>query len=69
MQAAGIFVGALAELAARVQIGQHQLHRRHFPFRMNIDGNAAAVIANGDGTIDVHGHVNFVAKPGEMLID
>src|SRR5882762_3496671 len=35
---------------------------------MNIDWNAAAVIAHGDGTINVHGHVNFVAKPGEMFM-
>ena len=69
VQAAGIFVGALAEFSARVQIGQDQLHRRHFPFRMNVDRNAAAVIAHGDRTIDVHGHFDLVAKSGEMFVD
>ena len=69
VQAAGIFVGALAELAARVQIGQDQLDRRHFPFRMNIDRNAAAVVAHGDRAIDVDGHVDLVAKSGQMFVD
>ena len=69
VQAAGIFVGALAEFSARVQIGQDQLDRRHLPFRMNIDRNAAAVIAHGDRAIDVDGHFDLVAKTGEMFVD
>ena len=69
VQAAGIFVGALAEFSARVQIRQHQLDRRHLPFRMNVDRNAAAVIADGNRTIDVNGDFDFVAIAGEMFVD
>ena len=69
VQAAGIFVSALAEFSARVQICQDQLHRRHFPFRMNVDRNAAAVVAHGNGTIDVHGDFDFGAIAGEMFVD
>ena len=69
VQAAGIFVGALAEFSAGVQICQDQFDRRHLPFRMNIDRNAAAVVAHGNGTIDVNGDFNLVAKAGEMFVD
>ena len=46
VQTAGIFVGALAEFSARVQIRQDQLDRRHLEFRMHVDRNAAAVVAH-----------------------
>ena len=69
VQAAGIFVGALAEFSARVQIGQDQLDRRHLQFRMNVDRNAAAVVAHGDRTIDMDGHFDFVAIAGQMFVD
>ena len=44
VQTAGIFVGALSEFSARVQIRQHQLDRRHLQFRMHVDRNSAAVV-------------------------
>ena len=46
VQTAGIFVGALTEFAAGVQIGEDKLNRGHFPLRMNIDRNTAAVVAH-----------------------
>src|SRR6184192_3099555 len=69
MQAAGIFVCALTEFSASVEIGQHQFHRRHFPFRMNIDWNAAAVVAYRNAFIDVYRYFNLVAKSGQMFVD
>ncbi len=69
VQAARILVGALAEFAAGVQIGQHQFHGRHLPFRMHIHRNAAAVVADGNGAIDMNGDVDDVAKAGQMFVD
>ena len=69
VQAAGIFVSALAEFAAGVQIRQHQLDGRHLEFRMHIDRNAAAVVANRNGTIDVDRHFDLGAIAGEMFVD
>ena len=66
---AGIFVGALAEFAAGVQIRQDQLDRRHLEFRMHVDRNAAAVVANGNRAIDVDGHFDLGAITGEMFVD
>ena len=69
VQAAGILVGALAEFAAGVQIGQHQFHRRHLPFRMHIHRDAAAIVADGDGAIDVDGDFDVLAIAGQMFVD
>ena len=54
VQAAGILVGALSKLSAGVQICQNQLNRRHFPFWMNIDGNAAAIVPHRNRAIDMN---------------
>ncbi len=69
VQAAGILVGALAEFSARVQVRQHQFHRRHFPFRMDVDRDAAAVVADGNGAIDMDGDVDGLAIAGQMFVD
>ena len=69
VQTAGIFVSALPEFSAGVQIGQHQLDRRHLPFRMHVDRNAAAVVAHRNRSIDMNRHFNLVAKTGEMFVD
>ena len=69
MQTAGIFVGALAEFSAGMKIRQHQLDRRHFPLRMHIDRNSAAIITNGNRTIDVDGHLDAIAMAGQMFVD
>ena len=69
MQAAGIFISALTKFSAGVQVCEHQLDRRHFPFRMNIDRNAAAVVAHGHAAIDMHRYFYLVTKSGEMFVD
>jgi hypothetical protein len=69
VQAARIFVGALSELSAGMQIGEHQLDCRHFPFGMNIYRNSAAVITHGQRSIYMDDYFYFCAKPSEMFVD
>ena len=69
VKTAGILVGALAEFAAGMQIGQHQFHRRHLPFGMDIHGNAAAIVPDGNRAVHMDGHFDFVAKAGQMFVD
>ena len=69
VQTAGILVGALAELAARVQVRQHQLDRRDLELRMDIHRNAAAVVPDGAGAIDMDRHIDPDAMPRQMLVD
>ena len=68
-KAAGVFVGALPELAARVQVGQHQLHRRHLPLRMHVHRDAAPVVADGDRAIHVDRDFDLVAIAGQVLVN
>ena len=67
--AAGEFVTALAVFAAGVQGGEHHLDAGNAVFGMNVDGDAAAIIANGDRAVHVDGNVDLVAMAGEMLVD
>ena len=69
MQTAGIFVSALAEFSARMQIREHQFDSGHFPFRMHVHRNAASVVADGHRTVHVNRHLDFVAISGEMLVN
>ncbi len=69
VQAAGIFVSALSEFSPGVQICQHQLDRRHFPFRMNIHWDPAAVVAHRNRPIDMNGHFDSVATSSQMFVD
>ena len=48
VETAGIFVGALSEFTASMEIREHQFHSRDFEFRMDIHRNTAAVVPNGD---------------------
>ncbi len=69
MQAARIFVCALSEFPAGVQICQHQLDCRHFPFWMYIGWNPTAIVTHRDPAIDVNGHFYFGAKSCQVFID
>ena len=72
MQAAGDFVGGGVELAAGVQLGEHHLHGGH-PLAVgqihHVDGNAAAVVDDGDGVVDVDDDVDLLGVAGESLVD
>ena len=59
----------MVEFAAGVKVGENQFHRRHFPLGMNIDGDAAAIVPDGNGAIDVNGNVNVLAIAGQMFVD
>src|SRR5579862_3503068 len=69
VEAAAVFVGALAELAAGVEIRQDKLDGGHLPFRMHVHGDAAPVVPHGDGAVDMDGHVDLGAEPGEVFVD
>ena len=66
MQSSGDLVGVGVELAARVQLGHHDLRGGDF-FAVDVhivDGNAAPVIDYGDGVIEVDGDFDFVGVAG-----
>lgn len=69
MQTAGIFVGPLVELSARMQVGEYQLHRRNLELGMGIHRDTAAVVLDRDRAIDMHGDLDVLAVPGQMLVD
>ena len=69
VQAAGDLVGALVELAAGVQLGEHDLGSRQLLGGVDVNGNAAAVVDHGDAVVDVDGDLDAVALAGERLVD
>src|SRR5581483_2904237 len=69
VQAAGNFVGSFVEFAAGVKFGQHDFGGGNVFGRMNVDGNAAAVVGYGDAVIDVNDDFDRVAVPGKRLVD
>jgi hypothetical protein len=69
VQAAGGGVSAAAELAARVQLGEHELHARETALRLHIDRDAAAVVRHGHAAVVVQGDPDLVAVSGEGLVD
>ena len=68
VQAAGEFIRSVAELAARVQIREHQLDRRH-AFGVHLDWNTASVVLDADGAVGVDGDPDVFAIACEMLVD
>ena len=68
MQAAGHSVALVVELTAGVQDGEHDLRGR-LPARMLIDRDAAAVVDDGDGPVDVNRDVDLVAEAGKRFVD
>ena len=69
MQAAGDLIAAAAEFAARMQDRIDDLERGAAGLGLNVHGDAAAVIGDGDGVagVDRHGDVGAVAREG--LVD
>ena len=67
--AAGEFVAALAVFAAGVKGGEHHLDAGDAVLRMDIDGDAAAVVADADGAVDMDVDQNLGAEVGEMFVD
>ena len=70
MQAAGDLVAAaVAELAAGVQHGQHDLGGGALLLLVHVDGDAAAVVGDRDAVVRVQHDLDRVAVAGERLVD
>ena len=68
MQSARHLVASAAELAAGVQLGKHDLHRRNALLRVNVDRNTSAVIRDGNGSLGGYFYVYGVAIAGKRLV-
>src|SRR5581483_11367891 len=71
MQSTGNFVRRAIELAAGVELGHHDLGGWNL-FAIDIhrvDGNAAAVIYDRDGVVDVNGDFDFVGMSSQRLVN
>ena len=70
VQAAGDLVAAaVAELAAGVEHGEHDLGRRALLLLVHVHGDAAAVVGDRDGVVRVDRDLDVVALAGERLVD
>ena len=71
VQTAGNLVGRRIEFSAGVQLGHHDLRGRDFlAIDVHVvDGNAAAVVDDSDGVVDVDGDVDLVGVSGERFVD
>ena len=69
MQAARHLVGVLVEFSAGMQLGHDDLGRRNTLALVNVDRNAAAVVAHGDGAVGVEHDLHRGGVAGERLVD
>src|SRR5690606_32711701 len=69
VQPAGHLVARTTELATGVQLGQHQLHSRLLLDRVDVGGDAPAVVYDADAAVLEDGDVDPVGVPGHRLID
>ena len=69
MQATGDLVPAAAELAAGVQLGEHELDRADALGRVHVGGDAAPVVLDPDRAVLHERDVDGVGVPGERLVD
>ena len=69
VQAAGDFVAAAAELAARVEHGQDGLQRRLAGLLVGVDGDAAAVIADAYPAVRLERDVDLGGVAGHRFVD
>ena len=64
-----LVAAAVAELAAGVQDGQHDLGGRALLLLVHVDGNAAAVVGDGDAVVGVQADLDGVAVTRQRLVD
>ena len=69
VQPAGCRVGAVAELAAGVQLGEDHFHAGQPGLRLDVDGHAARGVAHLDAVVRVQDHVDLGAEAAERLVD
>ena len=69
VEAARDLVAAAAELAAGVEGGEHGLDTGEPGLLVLVDGDAAAVVANGHAAVGVDGDLDALAVAGHGLVD
>ncbi len=69
VQTAGGGVRAAAELAAGVQLGHHDLDAGQARLRLDVHGDAAAVVPHLHRPVVVEDHLDAVAVPAQGLVD
>ena len=69
VQPAGRVVGAGAELAARVQLGEHHLHAGQAGTRFPVDRDAAALVVDRNAAIGPQCDQDLTAESAEGLVD
>ncbi len=69
VQATGRGIRRAAELAARVQLGEDDLDPGQPGARLDVDGDAAAVVADLDRAVAAEDDLDVGADPGEGLVD
>src|SRR5262249_23276429 len=62
-------VRRVLELASRVQHGQHDFRGRLAALLVDVDGNAAPIVADGARTVRVQDDLDAVAVAGKRLVD
>src|SRR5262249_38735399 len=68
VQTARDFVAVVVELAARVKHREYDFGRG-LAARVPVDGNATAVVDDGDRVVDVNRDIHLIAVPGERFVD
>src|SRR5918999_4341878 len=69
MEPAGNFVRSLVELAAGVELGEHDFGSGNFFGGMNVDRNSSAVVDDRNAVIDVNGDFDRVAMAHKGFIN
>jgi hypothetical protein len=69
MEATRCGIGAATKLSTSMESGHHQLNAGETSLCFDINGNAAAIISDLNGTIDAKGHHDLVTITGERLIN
>ena len=69
VQAAGDLVGILVEFSARMQLGHDDLGGGNAFALVDVDGNAAAVVAHGDRAVGVEHDFHRAGMARQRLVD
>ncbi len=69
VQAAGDLVGVLVEFPAGVELGHDDFGGGHAFALVDVGRNAAAVVADGAGTVGIEPHDDFLGVAGKRLVD
>ena len=69
MQTAGNLIASAAELAAGMEHRENHLQSRLSGLRLDVHGDTAAVIGDGDGVAGVDGDGDMLAVAGQGLVD